>query len=132
MSTQKRTGLIALIIGIAINCCLGQEPSGYLDSLKVSLEKSSDLADSLKILGRMAEHNMYNESYTAIKHADEIIRISKDADHGIGLSDGYFLKANGFGALQKMDSALMYYNKAIATSKQNGIDRNLASAMANI
>jgi tetratricopeptide (TPR) repeat protein len=83
-------------------------------------------------MAAMAEYHMYNESQTAIAYADKIIRLCARQNYGLGLSDGYFLKGNGFGALQKMDSALHYYHKAIKTSKDFGSNRNLASAMANI
>ncbi|MDC6388389.1 tetratricopeptide repeat protein [Maribacter sp. PR1] len=93
---------------------------------------SKNFKDSVDILCRLAELHMYNDSYKSISLAEKITNISSDHGYGDGLSDGYFLKANGYGALQKMDSALLYYQKSISTSKEFGIQRNLASAMANI
>src|SRR6056297_2141937 len=109
-----------------------QQPSVKLDSLGELLRLSKNYKDSVDILVQMADHHMYNDSRKSIAIADLILRISKSNNYGNGLSDGHFLKANAYGALQTMDSAMLNYQHAIMSSKQNGIDRNLASAMANI
>ena len=109
-----------------------QQPSVKLDSLGELLRLSKNYKDSVDILVQMADHHMYNDSRKSIAIADLILRISKSSNYGNGLSDGHFLKANAYGALQTMDSAMLNYQHAITSSKDFGSDRNLASAMANI
>ncbi|PIB25782.1 tetratricopeptide repeat protein [Maribacter sp. 4G9] len=109
-----------------------QHPSVKLDSLGELLSLSKNYKDSVDILAQMVEYQMYNDSRESIALANLILSISKNNNYGIGLSDGHFLKANAYGALQIMDSAMLNYQQAIRYSKDFGSDRNLASAMANI
>ena len=109
-----------------------QQPSVKLDSLGELLRLSKNYKDSVDILVQMADYHMYNDSRKSIALADLILRISKSSNYGNGLSDGHFLKANAYGALQTMDSAMLNYQHAIKSSKDFGSVRNLASAMANI
>ncbi|UWX56453.1 tetratricopeptide repeat protein [Maribacter litopenaei] len=111
---------------------LSQENNERLDSLNQLLNQADSYKDSVDVLSQLAEFHMYNDSRKSISFANKISTISIHSDYGEGISDGYFLKANGFGALQIMDSALFYYQKAISVSKEYSIQRNLASSMANI
>ncbi|WP_161598238.1 tetratricopeptide repeat protein [Maribacter flavus] len=118
---------------ISINSLLfSQEPLVKSDSLGELLKLSKSYRDSVDILAQMVEHHMYNDSRESIALANLILSISKNNNYGNGLSDGHFLKANAYGALQIMDSAMLNYQEAIRFSKLFGSNRNLASAMANI
>ncbi|WP_161595340.1 tetratricopeptide repeat protein [Maribacter aurantiacus] len=118
---------------ISINSLLfSQEPLVKSDSLGDLLKLSKSYKDSVDILAQMVEHHMYNDSRESIALANLILSISKNNNYGSGLSDGHFLKANAYGALQIMDSAMLNYQEAIRFSKLFGSNRNLASAMANI
>ncbi len=118
---------------ISINSLLfSQEPLVKSDSLGELLKLSKSYKDSVDILAQMVEHHMYNDSRESIALANLILSISKNNNYGNGLSDGHFLKANAYGALQIMDSAMLNYQEAIRFSKLFGSNRNLASAMANI
>ena len=90
-----------------------QQPSVKLDSLGELLRLSKNYKDSVDILVQMADYHMYNDSRKSIALADLILRISKSSNYGNGLSDGHFLKANAYGALQTMDSAMLNYQHAI-------------------
>ncbi|WP_298238013.1 tetratricopeptide repeat protein [uncultured Algibacter sp.] len=122
--------LLFLIIFVC-NSVIGQNDK-YVDSLFAEYEKENKIEMQIPLLAKISEFYMYNNTLEAKKIAESIITLSTQDDYGFGITTGFFLKGNCYAALQKMDSAIFFYNKTLKTAARFKTNNCVASALANI
>ncbi len=123
---------IIMVMICQLSIIRSQSNSKAPDSLFLTLKGHTTIADSVLTMGDIVEYYMYNNSHKGIEYADNIIAISAKKKYGIGLATGNFLKANCYKALQKEDSAMVYYKETLKISGAFKINTCVASALANI